>query len=229
MHTMARLRDSRYRSALVVALCLVLSLTLGCIRSEPLHPAERTAPASPKQQLPFHPDGGQASASSVVLPDQKTTGLPFKASRTRGLSAGTLLTVQLEHSLSAANVHPGDAFAASVAAPLVIDGETVIERGTEVTGRVEAAQSRLGSGYVGLTLTAITVDGTPRALQTSSLFTRGTGRHSKVSSSGNSSNQGLGGSRIPKGRRLTFRLTTPVALDESGLPEKLPSLRTSAQ
>jgi hypothetical protein len=227
MHRMSSLRDLRYRYALA-ALCLALSLTLGCVRSEPFHPAERAAPASPKQQLPFHPDAGHVSASPAILPDQKTTGLPFKASRTRALSAGTLLTVQLELSLSAANVHPGDAFTASIAAPLVIDGETVIERGAEVTGRVEAARSRPGSGYVRLALSAITVEGAAVELQTSSLFARGTVEGAQVSSSGNPSNRESEGVRVRKGRRLTFRLTAPVTLNDSSSPDKRQSLSTSA-
>lgn len=230
MSRMARFRSDAGSPSVALMLCLALGLTQGCARSEPPHPGDGTSPAATKQQLPFHPEAGQASVTAAnnptILPDPKT-GLPFKASRIQVLPAGTLLTVQLDHSLSAANVHPGDAFTASLASPLTVDGNTVLERGSEVTGRIEAAQSRRGSGYVQLTLTAITVEGTPLALQTSSLFARGTVRHLQVSSSGttpgNSSSSALGSSRIPKGRRLTFRLTAPVTLDEASSSDKNPS------
>jgi hypothetical protein len=51
-------------------------------------------------------------------------------------------------------------------------------------------------------LSAITVEGRPLALQTSSLFARGT-------------LQQPDGVRVQKGRRLTFRLTSPVTLNDS--------------
>jgi hypothetical protein len=136
--------------------------------------------------------------------------------------------VQLENPLSAASVHAGDAFAASLAAPLVSEGNTLIERGAEVTGRIEAARSRHGSGYVQLTLSGIAVEGTMLTVQTSSLFARGAGRQLKVSSKSNPSNQILGGVRVPRGRRLTFRLTAPVTLGEfSSLETRQPSKASS--
>jgi hypothetical protein len=139
-----------------------------------------------------------------------------------------LLTVQLEGPLSTAKVHAGDAFAASVAAALVVEGETVIERGAEVAGRVESAQSRPGSGYVRLTLNEITVGGAPVALQTSSLFARGTAKLG-VSSRNNPSAQQSGSVGVPKGRRLTFRLIAPVTLNESNSIERPRSLATTTE
>ena len=219
------------------ALCLAmgLSLTQGCARTEPLHPADASAAASSKQQLPFHPDSGQALASEATAhaasPDPKsTTSLPFRnASRARVLPSGTLLTVQLESSLSANRVHAGDAFSASVAAPLVVDGETLIERGTEVTGRVEAARSRPGSGYVQLALSTITVEGTQLELQTSSLFAGGAVRQLQVSSGGIPSTRKSYSVPVPKGRRLTFRLTAPVTLNDPGSGDKGQSQGTATE
>lgn len=234
MHRMARLRDPSYRAARI-AFCLALGLSQGCYRSEPSHPADASASASTKQQLPFHTEVQPASASQriepAVSPDPKlATSLPFRAAlRPRVLASGTLLTVQLDNPLSAATVHAGDAFAASVAAPVVLEGDKLIERGAEVTGRVEAAQSRDGSGYVQLTLSAITVDGIHLPLQTSSLFARGTVRALHASSSGTPSNQILGGIRVPKGRRLTFRLTAPVTLEELSPPDRPQPSRSSSE
>ncbi len=142
-------------------------------------------------------------------------------SHPRILPSGTLLTVQLDDSLSADKVRAGDAFTASVAAPLTIDGDTLIERGTAVTGRVESAQSQAdrpglipGSGYFRLTLNAITVEGRQLALQTSSLFARGTLPPLNVSSPASPPDLRLDSLQVQKGRRLTFRLTAPVALDD---------------
>jgi len=201
MHTMARLRKVLTSQSLV-AFCLALSLSQGCARSERLHP-DASSPASDKD-LPFGPDTEQAFASA----------LPFPAlSHPRVLPSGTLLTVQLEGSLSTAKVQAGDAFAASVAAPVTIDSDTFIERGTAVTGRIESAQSHPRSGYFRLTLSAITVDGRQLALQTSSLFARATSQQSNASFPGRASELPSDGVRVPKGRHLTFRLTAPVTLN----------------
>ena len=90
-----------------------------------------------------------------------------------------------------------------------------------MTGRIESVQSQAqrpglvrGSGYFGLTLSAMTVEGRQFALQTSSLFTRGTLRQANVSSLGSPVDLRSEGVRVPKGRRLTFRLTVPVKLDD---------------
>jgi hypothetical protein len=133
---------------------------------------------------------------------KETSALPFRAGpQSRTLPSGTLLTVQLEDTLSTAKVRASDTFQASVAAPLALEGNSFVERGTVATGHVESVRSNAGSGYFQLTLTAITLQGRPLALQTSSLFARGTLHQAD-------------GVRLQKGRRLTFRLTSPVTLND---------------
>lgn len=187
----------------LVCLALVLSLSQSCARSEP----RDAATAVSQEKLPFHPSGDQASAAEgahpAVSPDadaKMTSSLPF-GSRAHVLPSGTLLTVQLENSLSTANVRDGDTFTASVAAPLTIDGGPLIERGAAATGHVEAVREQAGSGYFQLTLSTIAVEGRQLSLQTSSLFARGISQQPV-------------GVRVQKGRRLTFRLTSPVTLNE---------------
>jgi hypothetical protein len=205
--------------------CVALCLNQGCARSEPSNPTNASSTAG-EQKTPFRPSADSASASDgmhpAVSPDSKlAVSLPFRTlSHPRILPSGTLLTVQLEDSLSADKVRAGDAFAASLAAPLAIDGDTLIERGTTVTGRVESAQSQAdlpglipGSGYFRLTLSAITVEGRQLALQTSSLFARGSSQPVIVSASASQSDLRSHGLQVQKGHRLTFRLTAPVTLD----------------
>jgi hypothetical protein len=173
--------------------CLALGLNQGCARTEPSNP------------------------DPSLL-----TGPPFRAeSHPRILPSGTLLTVELEESLSTAKARPGDAFKASIAAPLTIEGDTLIERGTAVIGRVESAQLQgdraglvPGSGYFRLTLNEITVQGRQLALQTSSLFARGTSQPAKDSYPRSPSDADLDSVQVQKGRRLTFRLKTPVTLND---------------
>lgn len=240
MQTMAILRRSaRWRcSALVSCLALGLSLWQGCARSQPLHPANLTGDAGGKQQLPFHSGQEQLSASpgaSAMVPDSKlTNSLPFPPSaHTRILPAGTLLTVELQGSLSPGKARPGDSFEASLAAPLIVEGDTLIDLGTEVTGRVEAAQSHLGSGYVRLSLSSIDVGGVPLPLQTSSLFARATRSRTasnlNVSSGSDLSSAASTGVRVQNGRRLTFRLTAPLTLADPISPNSPRAVNTPSQ
>jgi hypothetical protein len=203
MYAMTSLPQFR---SVVGTFCLALGLTLsqGCARSEPSHPIGSTSPSS-EQKLPFHANTDQASAGEGVHPavshDLKAaSALPF-GPHAHVLPPGTLLTVQLDHSLSTAKVRAGDTFTASIAAPLAIDGDALIERGASTVGHVESVRAQAGSSYFQLTLNAITVEGRPLALQTSSLFARGTA-------------QPPDGFGMQKGRRLTFRLRSPVTLDE---------------
>ena len=202
---MMRLLQSRPVFGVVsLALGMSLGLTQSCARSQPSHPSGAASAVS-EQKLPFHPTADQPSAAEgvhpAVSPDPKPAGtVPFN-SRAHTLPSGTLLTVQLQNSLSAAEVRDGDTFTASVAAPLTVDGDPLIERGTVATGHVESVRSQAGSGYFQLKLSALTVEGRPLALQTSSLFARATMQPSD-------------GVRVQKGRRLTFRLTSPVTLNE---------------
>jgi hypothetical protein len=210
----------RPRSALGM-LCLALSLSQGCARSDPADQANSGALG--EQKLPFRADSDTASVDNgprpLPAPDPKLH-LPFRAaSHPRILPSGTLLTVQLDDSLSTTNVHPGDSFTASVAAPLTMDGDTLIERGAAVTGRVESAQSQTdqpglvsSSGYFRLSLNAITVEGRQLALQTSSLFARG--QPQSISSPRNPSDLHSDGIQVKKGRRLTFRLTAPLTVND---------------
>lgn len=72
--------------------------------------------------------------------------------------AGTKLRVSLIDTVSSDKSHAGDAFAASLAEPVVIDGETVLAKGTRVRGRVvDAKQSGRvkGRASIELKLTAV--------------------------------------------------------------------------
>jgi len=225
MHTMSILRRIGLGLACAVV-CLAIVLALGCGRPNAVHGTEIGAgspPANTDQNLPFDQNPDHASEADSARPavptdGQRGNGTPFHSpARGRSLPAGTLITIQMESSLAIAQVNAGDSFSASVAGPLMIDGNTLIERGTPVRGRVESAQppaGRLGlspdPGFVRLTLNTITVDGRALALQTSSLFTRGT-----LQTSGSSKNSGpnfASGFQVQKGRHLTFRLTAPVIL-----------------
>lgn len=209
MRSMGRTFRQRRLCALLAA---GLVLGLGCERSQPDQPADSSLPPA-QQSIPFHAGHGQTEPGAPgALPAENAGtpgGVPFRGSPTHTVPSGTLVTVQLQHTLSSTRIHPGDTFTAVMAAPLTINGDTLIDRGALVSLRVETARSQPyqagsfpSSGYIGLSLTAVNVDGKQLPLQTSSLFARGL-------------LQKPNGVRIPKGRDLTFRLTAPFTLDQS--------------
>ena len=141
--------------------------------------------------------------------------LPFRPTLHPGLPAGTLLTVRLESSFSITEARVGKTFNASVAAPVILDGETLIAPGTPVSGRVESAQAPLDEAgpmpkpaLVRLSLNTLTIDGRRLPLQTSNLFTKATLRQD--------SSQSLGSKRtsadylLLRGRQLHLSLELSV-------------------
>ena len=212
------------------AICFALSIASGCARSVMERRTTETSLPSAEQNLPFHPASDRAPDDNVhpaVPPDGRpVSATPFPAkSHVRSLPAGTLITVRLETPLSVARIRRGDAFTATVAEALTIDGERMIRAGTPVGGRIESVQpseSRTGStpdpGYIRLTLNTITVAGRTTNVETSSLFAKGTSSRNgplTVSSGGNAFGARSSDIRIPKGRRLTFRLTSAVAFTDT--------------
>jgi len=97
------------------------------------------------------------------------------------IPAGTPITVTLDQSLASNQQTSGDEFDASVAAPVIVNGKTVIPKGAAVIGRVvEARESgRLkGVAELRLTLASVEVDGDSYDVESSSI-TRTGGDHKK--------------------------------------------------
>ena len=97
------------------------------------------------------------------------------------LPEGTPITVTLDQTLASNQHRPGDEFDASLAAPIVVNGKTVIPKGAKVTGRVVDAKEsgRLkGVAQLRLELASVEVNGKSYDLQTSAI-TRTGSNHNK--------------------------------------------------
>ena len=215
---------------------LFLCVCLACVRPSGVVQGPDASSSSNSPELPFHSarstnsaPAGDASAPALPPNSNPSDTLPFRpGTHPPSAERGTLLTVELGTSLVPTRIHPGDVFPATVAETVTIDGGTLIDAGTAVSGRVEAAQAAapsvglrgekarlLRAGYVRLTLTAMLVNGKTIALQTSSLFARASLPHStKRSSVDPYSSLTASLYNVPRGRRLTFRLTAPLTLDQ---------------
>jgi hypothetical protein len=152
------------------------------------------------QQLPFE-----------RAPNRK--GLP-PTSTVVEIPAGTFIPVHLQTTLSSATARDGEAFEAVLDEPIVIRGKTVARRGTMVTGRVVAAKPSDNiqtSGYLRLTLSAISLKGRSQPIQTSSIFAKG-GTEQVLTSLEqiDSPSPGAQDIQVPPSHRLTFRLKETV-------------------
>jgi hypothetical protein len=187
---------------------VVLSLVWGC----GCPPAEN-ASNSDSQKLPFD----RQPRSSGVSPSQ--TLIPSSSK----LPEGTGLPVRLQSALSSASSHAGDSFSAALDEPVVIDGQTLLARGTPATGRVletKPAASSLGgsleTGYLRIVLVSLSVGGRTVMIETSSIFAKGGSREERNAVPGNVS--GAAQKDMHKDivfgvdRRLNFRLAQDVEL-----------------
>jgi hypothetical protein len=204
---MRAVSNPRVRTLLPLLVFLCCLCCVGCA-----HPANQNTPAKSNQEVPFRdlgdsPVGTTPSESSLAIPQEGAgppRDVPFHP---RNLPAGTLLSVRLNDAISADGKGAGATFTATLDEPIIIDGRIVVPRGASVVGQVESGESANASdrrGYLRLTLNSMEVGGRDLALNTSTLFARGTTGKAQVHRAGGSTVQ------LEPGRRLTFRLAEPL-------------------
>jgi hypothetical protein len=202
------MQSRAHREAIVL---LMLSLLCACGRP----PADNASNAADSQKLPFdrEPRPTGISPSQALIPS--TTRLP----------EGTPIPIRLQHPLSSASSHAGDAFSATIDEPVVTDGRTLVARGTPATGRVLEAKpsassrgSALEPGYLRIALVSVNIGGRPVAIETSSIFAKGGSRDERTPATGKPSGAGQEDKDKDKDivfgidRRLNFRLAQTVDL-----------------
>ena len=154
------MKPQKAASLWVLAVGLVLTAACGHQSAVPVTDAGIAA-AADDEQLPFDRQGRTEgiSPSSDLIPPAP------------GMPAGMPITIRPQQSVSSATAHAGDTFQASLDEPIIVNGQTIADRGTPVVGRVmEAAASEQSPGYLRLALTSILIQDTPVALQSSSAF-----------------------------------------------------------
>lgn len=121
-------------------------------------PADGQAPSAPNPQPPSSPN----PQPPATLPAQLT------------LKAGTYVTVRIDQFLSSDRNHVGDAFAATLARPIMVDGWVVAERGQTLGGRVSEVKRARGTGIsrLGVQLTDIPLSDAQQVPVQTSLISR---------------------------------------------------------
>jgi len=187
---------------------VALALGLACSRQTGL-PADDAAKPDASEKLPFdrQPQSAGISPSHSLVPS--VTRLP----------KGTPLTICLQHDLSSASAHTGDSFAATLDAPILIDGQTLVARGAAVSGRVLEAKNSAGTrdpGYLRLALVSLTVGEKSFPIETSSLFAKGGSREDRSSAMpGTGAGPAVAGQKeivLGPARRLSFSLAQALDL-----------------
>jgi len=127
----------------------------------------------PNQQYPNQQYPGQRYPNQQYPSSGSFTPPPIPAKLT--IKPGTFITVRLNQGLSSDRNQAGDAFAATLVRPVVVDGVVVAPAGQTVAGRVVEAKKAgrvEGVSHLGVQLTDLTLaDGQPVPVQTQ-LFNR---------------------------------------------------------
>jgi hypothetical protein len=149
----------RLSTASVFAFCLALTLA-GCQKS-----ADQAATSSV-------PDSGAAASSdaSSSAPDASKTMMKKEAPpKPLVVPADTVVTVVLDQAVGSKISTPGQAFSATVQAPIEVDGKVAIPKGSRASGIVKDAKPAghfKGGATLALTLTSVTVKNEDYNMQT---------------------------------------------------------------
>ncbi len=128
-------------------------------QNAPQDPAQE----APPQGVPPQGPGQYAQPPQGIYPPQANANnfnLPPNVPAHLTIKSGTYVTVRVSQFLSSDRNQTGDAFAATLAQPLVVDGVVVAQRGQTVGGRVSEAlkAGRVeGTSRLGLQLTDLTL------------------------------------------------------------------------
>ena len=175
----------------------LLALALACGRATGI-PAD-TAGVEDAQHLPFD--------------HSSATDRPAASGAAGRLPVGLPVTIRLQSPLSSATAHPGDVFEATLDDAIELDGQTIAPRGLTLSGRILSAQpaGKRSAGYLRIALVRMTLASGPVAIETSSLFLKGSG-HDRGDLPGNAFVAAPREVSIEADRRLTFRLAQAVDL-----------------
>ena len=147
-------------------------------------PATPGAPVPPPQDPKVYPVGGDPNQTQASAPAGQDGSRPSAAGPPATvkvtLQAGTSLAIRIDQHISVKTSHPGDTFTGEVVEPIVDpNGNTVVPKGTQVGGMIDAAHKRghfKGASVLELRLTSMTLNGTQYHLRTADLTERKKGK-----------------------------------------------------
>jgi hypothetical protein len=154
---------------LTLAFYLTFAL-LACTSKPPANDASNSATTTDSNN-PNSPNAANGNASPA-RGNGGGGGGDAAAPQSIVIAAGTVLTVRLGETLSSKQSEAGQTFSATLAAPVEVDGRTVIPSGATATGTVVAAHPAgkfKGASLLQIKLNSITVGGQQHTIETSSV------------------------------------------------------------
>jgi hypothetical protein len=117
------------------------------------------------------PKGGpkSSSSSSAAVPDAKSNVPQVVPPEIVNVPTGTTLNVVMIDAVGTDTNQPGDTFTASLGEPVVVNGKTVLAKGTKVKGRIETLEEPgrvKGRASLSLVLTEVMGKGKTYAIST---------------------------------------------------------------
>jgi hypothetical protein len=217
--------DSQVTRKLCLAVAAAGLIAVAGCSSEPTNQAQNQAPkpakAAPKtaaakptpaKTAAAKPATAQPATQKTATP--KATTVSAKAVKPAGpvitVPKGTTITAVVDQSLASTKNHSGDSFAASLAAPVKIDGKTVLPKGAKVTGKVVAVRKN----EIKVALASVYVHGKAYDLATNSLRPSDKVQAKSKSASADKSTdkQKKNNSTLSANSKLTFKLSKPITV-----------------
>ena len=176
----------RSRAVLLVFACALLFALTACSKKPSDSAANTANPPADSTSNSADQNAPPPSDSGRSMPNASR---PPAARKVVVVPAGTTLTVRLGEALGSKISTTGQSFVASVAAPVTVEGETVIPAGAEARGTVTDAKPLgrfKGGAVLQVKLTSIKVNGVERTIETSALTRaeKGKGKRTAVITGG---------------------------------------------
>lgn len=179
---------------------------------------EQATNQAPKANQPGKA-AAKAAAKPPVAKGETPKVMPVSAKVTQPMGPvivvpkGTQLTAVVDQTLRSTKTHEGDTFAASLAAPVKVDGKTVLPRGAHVTGKVVHVKKN----ELKVELASVTLHGRSYELQTNTrrpsdkVKIKSNEKNTEKSKEKKTDNSVLGAKT-----ELTFKLSKPVSVPAKG-------------
>lgn len=199
---------------LAVAVASIIALA-GCSGQQD----EQAANQGPKANQPAKAPKAAVAKPAVAKGEApKVTPVSAKAATQRTgpvitVPKGTQLTAIVDQTLRSTKTHEGDTFAASLAAPVKVDGKTVLPKGAHVTGKVVHVRKN----ELKVELASVTLHGKSYDLETN---TRRPSDKVKIKASDKNADKSkekkADNSILGAKTELTFKLSKPVNVPAKG-------------
>lgn len=180
---------------------------------------QQAANQAPKASQPSKATPKAAVAKPAVANGDRPKVIPVSDKMTQPtgpaitVPKGTQLTAVVDQTLQSTKTHEGDTFAASLVAPVKIDGKTVLPKGAHVTGKVVHVKKN----ELKVELASVTLHGKSYDLQTN---TRRPSDKVKAKSSDKDTDKSkekkTDNSTLAVKTELIFKLSKPVTVPAKG-------------